>query len=113
MQFFAFTLLTGLVAALPQASPPANTVMPPPVFKLQAKVIPGIEDCGTDKNGLWLTSFHTGAGLGDAVLINNRSRAMPAFFNGTDQFFGNHSDPNFTWPMQIGYVPYSCMFITS
>ncbi|RMZ74730.1 hypothetical protein DV737_g5798, partial [Chaetothyriales sp. CBS 132003] len=97
----------AIFSAALMAAESATTVPPPALFYLQTQVVGDLPDCGTDKDGLWLYSFHTGAGLGDAVLSSNKSYAMQAYLNGSQQLFtypGNTIGP---WPLGIAYLPYS------
>jgi hypothetical protein len=74
-------------------------------YYLQTCVINGTNDYGTNKEGLYVVSYHTGAGLGDAALTSNISVASKGFLNGTYQQF----DQNTTFPvaMVLGYEPYA------
>lgn len=67
------------------------------------------EDFGSNKSALWLYSHHTGAGLGDAGLSSNRSWAMEAYLNGTQQVFTYENNQIGPWPLAIGYGPYQRM----
>jgi hypothetical protein len=74
-------------------------------YYLQTCVINSTNDYGTDKEGLYVVSYHTGAGLGDATLTSNITVASRGFLNGTYQQF----DQNTTFPvaMVLGYEPYA------
>lgn len=74
-------------------------------YYLQTSVINCTHDYGTDKEGLYVFSYHTGAGLGDAALTSNISIASKGFLNGTYQQF----DQNTTIPvaMVLGIEPYA------
>lgn len=98
--------LIGLAAA--QDVPAVTAVPPPTFFKLQTQVIDGNQDCGTNKSGLWVTSFHTGAGLGDATLTPNVTRARLAYLNGTQQLF-TYAGSAGPWPLVVSPIPYSRM----
>ncbi len=102
--------LGGLAVAAPAAGDRANTVPPPALFNLQTKVMPGLDDCGCNKNNLWVYSYHTGAGLGDACLSSNKTRAMEAYLNGTRQLFTYPNNQIGGWPMAVTYIPYSRMW---
>lgn len=54
----------------------------------------------SDKNGLYVAAYHTGAGLNDAVLISDMPGASKGFLNDSYQLFdfGTH----FPWGMKIG-----------
>ncbi|RMZ80320.1 hypothetical protein DV738_g2887, partial [Chaetothyriales sp. CBS 135597] len=96
-----------LAASAPLTANSLTTVTPPSLFYLQTQVVGALPDCGTDKNGLWLYSFHTGAGLGDAVLSSNKSYAMQAYLNGSQQLFTYPNNQIGPWPLAVSYVPYS------
>ncbi|RMD40061.1 hypothetical protein DV735_g5082, partial [Chaetothyriales sp. CBS 134920] len=100
-----FALATS--APVAAAANSLTTVTPPSLFYLQTQVVGALPDCGTNKNGLWLYSFHTGAGLGDAVLSRNKSSALQAYLNGTQQLFTYPNNKIGPWPLGITYVPYS------
>ncbi|RMZ86989.1 hypothetical protein DV736_g5789, partial [Chaetothyriales sp. CBS 134916] len=101
------TLCFTLATSAPVLDESATTVAPPPLFYLKTQVIGDLPDCGTDKDSLWLYSFHTGAGLGDAVLSTNKSYAMQAYLNGTQQLFTYLDNTIGPWPLRISYLPYS------
>jgi hypothetical protein len=74
-------------------------------YYLQTCVINGTNDDGTDKEGLYVVSYHTRAGLGDAALTSNISVASKGFLNGTyQQFDQNTASPG---SMVLGYEPYA------
>ncbi|KIX92503.1 uncharacterized protein Z520_11823 [Fonsecaea multimorphosa CBS 102226] len=106
------TLLTVTLLSifnLTSASPlqTRNTIDPPALYLLQTKVVKSThKDYGTNKTDLWLYSYHTGAGLGDAALSSNKSWAWQGYLNGSQQlmtYSGNLGGP---WPLAIGYGPY-------
>lgn len=74
-------------------------------YYLQTCVINGNNDHGTNKEGLYVASYHTGAGLGDAALTPDISEASKGFLNGTYQQFDQ--DTTFPWAMVFGYEPYA------
>lgn len=57
-------------------------------------------DSLSDKNGLYVTAYHTGAGLNDAVLGSNIARASRGFLNDTHQLFD--FETTFPWGLNIG-----------
>jgi len=80
----------------------ADTVDPPAEYYLQTHVVNGgHRDCGSDKDGLWVYSFHTGAGLGDAALSSNKSWAWPAYLNASQQYFTYADNDIGGWPMVV------------
>lgn len=100
--------LTLTIAGLSQASPIQSRAALKN-FQLKTKVIPGHKDCGSDKNGLYIFSYHTGAGLGIAAGLNE---SMTSYFyiNETTQGLSwtypeNEIGP---WPVEIEYGPYQC-----
>ncbi|OAP61616.1 hypothetical protein AYL99_03819 [Fonsecaea erecta] len=110
MQFSALLTVAVLsIVSLVSASPlqARQTIDPPARYLLQTKVVNGAhKDSGTNKTDLWLYSYHTGAGLGDAALSSNKSWAWQGYLNESQQLFtytGNLGGP---WPLSIGYGPY-------
>jgi len=105
---FAATLLA--LFTLASASPileTRQTVDPPARYYLRTHVVNGKHaDVGTNKTNLWLYSYHTGAGLGDAALSSNKSVAWEGYLNGTQQLFTYTGDQIGPWPLAIGYGPY-------
>lgn len=92
--------IAGIVAATPIS--PRDT---PDRYYLQTKVVGNSSDCGTDKNGLWLYSSHTGAGLGSAALSPNKTYAWEGYLNGTSALFTYPNSPG-PWPMVVTYGAY-------
>lgn len=98
-----FTLTTASPLATRQTTtPPASDL-----YYLRTKAVNGAhKDCGSNKTGLYLYSYHTGAGLGDAALSSNKSIAWQGYLNGSQQlmtYSGNQLGP---WPLSIAYGPY-------
>jgi hypothetical protein len=109
------TLTTSLISlfAIATASPlntRQTTTTPPARYYLETKVVNGNhKDYGTNKTGLFLYSYHTGAGLGDAALSSNKSIAWEGYLNGTQQLFttaGNNIGP---WPLSVSFAQYTGM----
>src|SRR5271156_596978 len=102
MFFFAtiVTLSSLLSAAL--SSPLSSSVecRAPKEYRLQTKIVNNKNDKGTFKGQLWVSSYHTGAGLSDAVLIKNGSEAAKGYLNGTILQFDLGSA--FPWYMAMG-----------
>ena len=94
--------LTITASAAPASSDRVTTVPPPARYYLQTKVDGNLQDCGSNKNNLYVTSYHTGAGLGDATLVANISHAFEGYLNGTQQLFASDIGP---WPLQAFYSP--------
>ena len=109
----ALTLLSLTVAtsAAPAPQPATSTVAPPSKYKLQTKVVGKHKDCGSDKDGLWLYSYHTGAGLGDAALSSNKTWGWEGYLNktSTEQVFETNIGP---WPLAVTYGPYQGKLIS-
>jgi hypothetical protein len=74
-------------------------------YYLKTCVINATDDYGTNKEGLYLSSYHTGAGLSDVALISDLSVAGKGFLNDTYQQFDYNS--SFPWYMDLGYEPYA------
>lgn len=79
-------------------------------FLLQTQVVPGIDDSGSDKGGLYIFSYHTGAGLGIAAGSPTPGSSGSYFFlNDTTLLWtyeGNQLGP---WKTSILYGPYQGM----
>lgn len=111
----AILALTNLVTASPllherQDSTSSDTVTPPDRYYLQTKVIGDNKDSGTNKDGLYLYSYHTGAGLGD-IGLSNVTTSWVGYLNGTQQLFTYPNAP-YPWPMNVQlYGPYQGMFV--
>jgi hypothetical protein len=101
LAYLMLTLITTILASPTQRREAASNAE----YYLQTCVTNGTNDYGTDKEGLYVFSYHTGAGLGDATLTPNISVASKGFLNGTYQQF----DQNTTIPvaMVLGYEPYA------
>lgn len=57
-------------------------------------------DSSSDKNGLYVSAYHTGAGLNDAVLGSDIAGASRGFLNETHQIFDYGT--SFSWGLNIG-----------
>jgi len=99
--------LLGRVLAAPQVEGGASntTVLPPsspppaaptssgiphtgPTYYLRTCVVPGQDESKSKYESLYIWSYHTGAGLGDAVASASRERfADPAFLNSSYQLW--------------------------
>ena len=108
MQHFLSVLICFLLALLPQilASPnQRRQAASSNEYYLQTSVINATGDCGTDKDGLYVVGYHTGAGLDDVALVSDFSVASKGFLNGTYQQFDYNT--SFPWYMDLGYEPYA------
>ena len=75
-------------------------------YYLQTCVINGTDDRGTDKQGLCVSGFHTGAGTSDVALVSDLSECSKGFLsNGTYQQFDYNS--SIAWYLDLGYEPYA------
>ncbi|KAK8200329.1 hypothetical protein HDK77DRAFT_225434 [Phyllosticta capitalensis] len=84
-----------------------------PEFRLQTKLVNANDSTKAKFSGLYLSSYHTGAGLSDAVFIANETRGVKAFLNETvpatahgarlEFDFGN----DFPWGLTLGYQSYA------
>lgn len=98
--------LLTLTHALPQAtttSAPLPSITPTgPLHLLRTCVLPSQPASAAAYNNLYVASYHTGAGLSDAFLQPNRTRAIRGFLNGTTQEFAFPGN-NFPWSMVLAY----------
>jgi hypothetical protein len=69
-------------------------------YRLQTRIVNNKNDKGTFKGKLWVSSYHTGAGLSDVVLIKNGTEGVKGYLNGTIQQFDLGTD--FPWYMAMG-----------
>lgn len=104
------TVLSYAVVALSScaSASPIEARQAPDRFYLQTKVVPGIADSGTDKNGLYVYSYHTGAGLGAAT----ESAGVPTgwfYLNDTNLFWTYENNTIGPWPVSVQYGPYQSM----
>jgi hypothetical protein len=109
--FTTLAALASLAAALPTtAQNEVRDGRPPSSFKLQAKVkASSAKDVGSNKNDLYLYSYHTGAGLGAATFNNDASTAPVASLNETSvgyQVAFTIGEDLPQWPLAVGYGPY-------
>jgi hypothetical protein len=104
---FVVTALATPVSQLEARSPTnLETRAAPKNFKLKTTVVNGKHDTGSKKGNLWVYSYHTGAGLGDAALINNKTVGNVGHLNATELLF---SIGQYEWPMVLDYEPYAGM----
>ncbi len=111
--YFTAALTTALlsICSFTTASPldtrQTQTVTPPKSYYLRTKVVNGAhKDSGSNKTNLYVYSYHTGAGLGDAALSSNKSIAWQGYQNGTQQLFTYANNSVGPWPMSVQYGPY-------
>lgn len=69
-------------------------------FYLKTSVVGGSGYGGNNKGGLYVTAYHTGAGLSDATLESDLSEAAKGFLNGTNLQFDLNT--NFPWGFNLG-----------
>jgi hypothetical protein len=107
---FSVALSTALLALFTSATTAAPlsearaTIDPPARYYLQTKVVNGNHtDHGTNKTDLWVFSYHTGAGLGDAALSSNKSWAWEGYLNGSQQLFTYPDNDVGPWPLAVVY----------
>jgi len=103
----ALLSIAGLATASPLDTRQTQTITPPASYYLRTKVANGAhKDTGSNKTNLYVYSYHTGAGLGDAALSSNKSIAWHGHLNGTRQlmtYTGNTLGP---WPLSVQDAPY-------
>jgi hypothetical protein len=91
----AFSLFLSSTAT---ASPILPRQSPLPEYHLKTRTI----DTLSNKNGLYVAGYHTGAGLNDAVLITDMARASKGFLTGDHQQFDFGT--LFPWSLVLGGV---------
>ena len=80
MRFFGSSAIGATALLAGAAAFPAERDVPNQFF-LQTSLANGSTDA--TKDCLYLTSYHTGAGIADATLSSNKSIAIDSFLNGT------------------------------
>jgi hypothetical protein len=98
---FMLALISTILASPTQRRRAASNTE----FYLQTCVINATDDYGTDKDGLYVSGYHTGAGLSDVALTPDPSIASKGFLNGTYLQFDYNS--SILWYMDLGYEPYA------
>jgi len=94
--------ILSLTTASPLDTRQTQTIKPPPLYYLRTKVVNGAhKDTGSNKTNLYLYSYHTGAGLGDAGLSSNKSIAMEGYLNGTQQLMTYPNNSIGPWPLAV------------
>lgn len=102
---FASMALT--LTSLAQASP-LQARQAPDRFYLQTQVVPGVNDCGSNKQGLYVYSYHTGAGLGVATASPEAPSSW--FYLNDTQLLWTYPDNEIgPWPTTIDYYSYAGM----
>lgn len=88
------------------------TVTPPTRYYLQTQVTGSGAANAADKNGLYVSAYHTGAGENDATLESSIDVASVGYLNGTNQQFDLNSD--FPWGfVMVLYDYYAGTYLTS
>ncbi|OCT52583.1 hypothetical protein CLCR_10785 [Cladophialophora carrionii] len=97
----------SLTTASPLDTRQTQTVTPPALYYLRTKVVNGAhKDTGSNKTNLYVYSYHTGAGLGDAALSSNKSTAWQGYLNGTQQLMTYPNNAIGPWPLAVQNGPY-------
>jgi hypothetical protein len=109
--FASLAAVTGLASASPLLEERAGR--PPANFYLQAKVKANSpKDFGSKKNNLFLTSYHTGAGLGAATFFPEKNAV--ASLNATGDIYQTvFKLGDYDWPLAVEYGPYQTMESTT
>ena len=102
--------LFSTLAVFPLATSMVSRLEPSKEFYLKTHSIytpPGCVDSHTEsKDGLYLTSYHTGAGLSDITFTSDKTIAAKAFLNGTVLQFDYNS--TFPWStFMVGATNYA------
>lgn len=99
-------------AGLSQASP-LKSRQAPTKFQLETEVIKGNNDCGTNKSGLYIFSYHTGAGQGIAAGDASPSNGAYFYLNGTTLLWSYEGNEIGPWMTEILYGPYQGKLLCS
>lgn len=107
------TAVAALAACTSYASARSlDTRQVPDRFYLQTQVVPGVNDCGSNKQGLYLFSYHTGAGegmaTGEATAPSGDSDSW-FYLNGTQLAWTYPDNDIGPWPVNINYGAYQGM----
>lgn len=100
----ALASLALTLSSFTQASP-LQARQVPDRFYLITQVVPGLNDCGSNKQGLYVFSYHTGAGLGVATA----DTGLPSswfYLNDTQLFFTYPDNQIGPWPTVLEYGAY-------
>ena len=112
MHFGAYLTSVAAVAGFAAAAPlEAREGRPPSNFYLQSNVVSrSPKDFGSNKQGLWLGSYHTGAGLGAATFSADKSTAAVGSLNATGEIYQTQFKiGDYEWPMAVEYGPYQTL----
>lgn len=108
MKFFGTVFSLTLAAAKLTNASPIEARQNLDTFLLETQVVPGNYDCGSNKGGLYIFSYHTGAGLGIAAGSPEPTSGTHFYLNDTTltwTYDGNEIGP---WKTSIIYGPYQC-----
>lgn len=112
MHFLTVLGSLGLaLTSVTQASPLSRRVearqdQAPAKFYLQTQVLAGGSDTGSNKHGLYLFSYHTGAGLGIAAAQNSNPNGAYFYLNGTELLWTYENNQIGPWPVSISSGAY-------
>lgn len=102
--------LTHLASASPLSKLfQARQTAAPAKFYLQTSVLAGNTDTGSNKHGLYVFSYHTGAGQGMAAADNINPAGSWFYLNGTELLWTYDDNEIGPWPVEIEYGAYQCM----
>lgn len=103
-------------AGLSQASP-LKSRQAPQNFALETQVLNSTNDCGSNKGGLYIFSYHTGAGQGIAAGDASPSSGSYFYLNDTTLLWSYEGNEIGPWKTEILYGPYqgklSCSFLST
>ncbi|KAK5088155.1 hypothetical protein LTS08_004786 [Lithohypha guttulata] len=102
------TILASVVLTIASltTAQPLEVRQAPDRFYLQTQVVPGINDCGSNKQGLYVYSYHTGAGLGVAAASADSSDDSWFYLNGTQLMWTYEGNTIGPWPVVVSSYPY-------
>lgn len=103
----SLTVLGSAIVALAScaSASPIEARQAPDRFYLQTKVVPGTADSGTDKNGLYVYSYHTGAGTGAATVSGGKPKSW-FYLNDTNLLWTYENNTIGPWPVSLEYGAY-------
>lgn len=107
----SFTAAAAILAASTSfvSARSLETRQVPDRFYLQTQVVPGINDCGSNKQGLYVFSYHTGAGEGVATGETEAPSGDDNswfYLNGTQLEWTYTNNTIGPWPVNIQYGSY-------
>jgi len=101
-----YTVACALLSLSTAFAAPVETRQTPAEFYLQTSIIDSSNDTGTNKSGLYVYAYHTGAGLNDVALSPNISIASKGFLNASN-WQVDLNTPEIPWNLVLEDIPYA------